>query len=128
MKLSNNKISELAFKSLGALILYVIFDSIFLKKKDNLSTVETLQKSSFARIMFVDIGILSAILGGWIINKTNTWYKWFFGISSFFVGSFAILPFLGLYYRDEELTIEKIIEYVESGRKFLQQETKKLIK
>lgn len=67
-------------------------------KSNQISAVETLKKSSFARGMFFDIGILSTIIGLWILWSEKGYWRIPFAIATFFVGSFAVLPFLCIKY------------------------------
>lgn len=83
-----------------SLITYVIVDNIFLKNTIDIN--EALGKSSFARTMFWDIGVLSMILSYWTVYKTDLKSRYFFGILTLFVGSFAFLPYLALYLKDKE--------------------------
>jgi len=65
---------------------------------DDIGLKDTLRHSSFARIMFADIGALSTIIAAWMILATNHPLRFVFAFASLFIGSFAVLPFLVLYF------------------------------
>lgn len=89
------KYIALAFVSL---MFYTVFDTIASRQLENqLGTIETLKRSSFARTMFMDIGVLSTIFSYWILYKTKVHYRFIFAPLTLFIGSFSVLPFLWLY-------------------------------
>lgn len=83
------------------LILYIRKDPKLFRNK--LGVGETLKQSSFARGMFMDIGALSTIISAWMIWGTKSRLRFLFAILTLFVGSFAVLPFLTIYFINKAL-------------------------
>lgn len=83
------------------LIVYIRKDPKIFKNKIGVS--ETLKQSSFARGMFMDIGALSTIISAWMIWGTKSRFRFIFAILTLFVGSFAVLPFLTIYFISKSL-------------------------
>lgn len=81
------------------LLAYAVFDNIVFTNE--LGVIEVLEKSSFARIMFNDIGGLSTAASAWIIFATKLKIRWFFAILILFTGSFALFPYLSIYFWDK---------------------------
>ncbi len=77
------------------LTLFMIFDANFLV--DSYSLVDVLGNSSFARIMFTDIGAVSTVLAYWIAFHTEYKGRYIVAILTMFIGSFAFLPYLAYY-------------------------------
>lgn len=67
-------------------------------KEDQIGTIDTLKKSSFARGMFLDIGVLSSIISFWIFKSSKSKLRIPFVIATIFVGSFAALPYFTMYF------------------------------
>lgn len=70
----------------------------------DIGPIQTLKRSSLARGMFIDIGILSTIISGWIVTSSKLKIKYIFAIPALFLGSLVILPFLGLKFLFKSLT------------------------
>ena len=63
-------------------------------RSGNLGTLETLRRSPFARVMFMDIGVLSTLGALYLVLNGQTAIKVPAALASLFVGSFALLPAL----------------------------------
>ena len=59
-----------------------------------LGTLETLQRSSFARIMFMDIGMVSTLGALYLVLEGKTPVRVPGAVASLFAGSFALIPAL----------------------------------
>lgn len=59
-----------------------------------LGTLETLKRSSFARVMFMDIGALSTLGALYLVLNGKTAVRVPAAVASLFAGSFALLPAL----------------------------------
>jgi hypothetical protein len=68
------------------------------KKRGDLGTLGTLRKSSFARIMFMDIGAVSTLGALYLLLSGRTPLRYPAAVASLFAGSFALIP--GLAYED----------------------------
>ena len=68
------------------------------KKRGDLGTLGTLGKSSFARVMFMDIGAVSTLGALYLLLSGKTAARFPAAVASLFVGSFALIP--GLAYED----------------------------
>jgi hypothetical protein len=68
------------------------------KKRSDLGTLGTLRKSSFARIMFMDIGAVSTLGALYLLLSGRTPLRYPAAVASLFAGSFALIP--GLAYED----------------------------
>lgn len=78
-----------------ALLGFVKLDKAITKRDAaQLNALQTLRRSSFARSMFLDIGVLSMLASKW--TKQQSSEKWSKGFSHaiMWTGSFALLPFL----------------------------------
>ncbi|MDL2343160.1 hypothetical protein QOL99_03250 [Deinococcus sp. MIMF12] len=60
----------------------------------DLGTRETLRRSPFARVMFMDIGVLSTLGALYLVLNGKTAVRVPAAVASLFVGSFALLPAL----------------------------------
>lgn len=60
----------------------------------DLGTLETLRRSPFARVMFMDIGVLSTLGALYLVLGGQTAVRVPAALASLFVGSFALLPAL----------------------------------
>ena len=97
MKISNKKISVILIILWFGLLIFNVVDNI-LNSNATLSPLDTLVKSIFARGMFIDIGILSTVIAAWMIFCTKNKWRYYFAIGTLFIGSFAVLPFLSIYF------------------------------
>jgi hypothetical protein len=68
------------------------------KKRGDLGTLGTLRKSSFARIMFMDIGAVSTLGALYLLLSGRTPLRYPAAVASLVAGSFALIP--GLAYED----------------------------
>ncbi|MFC3862832.1 hypothetical protein ACFOPQ_18875 [Deinococcus antarcticus] len=59
-----------------------------------LGTLDTLKRSSFARVMFMDIGVLSTLGALYLVLNGKTAVRVPAAVASLFAGSFALLPAL----------------------------------
>ncbi len=59
-----------------------------------LGTLDTLKRSSFARVMFMDIGVLSTLGALYLVLNGKTAVGVPAAVASLFAGSFALLPAL----------------------------------
>lgn len=59
-----------------------------------LGTLDTLKRSSFARVMFMDIGALSTLGALYLVLNGKTAVRVPAAVASLFAGSFALLPAL----------------------------------
>lgn len=64
------------------------------KRPGDLGTRETLRRSPFARVMFMDIGVLSTLGALYLVLNGKTAVKVPAALASLVVGSFALLPAL----------------------------------
>ncbi|WP_019587560.1 hypothetical protein [Deinococcus apachensis] len=60
----------------------------------DLGVWETLRRSAFARVMFMDIGVLSTLGALYLVLRGKTRVRFPAALASLFVGSFALLPAL----------------------------------
>ncbi|CAM4311709.1 hypothetical protein DEMA109039_14105 [Deinococcus marmoris] len=78
-----------------SLLLMLVLTAILGKKRDgDLGTVETLKRSSFARIMFMDIGALSTLGALYLVLNGKSRVRIPAAVASLAVGSFSLLPAL----------------------------------
>ncbi|OLV17788.1 hypothetical protein [Deinococcus marmoris] len=78
-----------------SLLLMLVLTAILGKKRDgDLGTVETLKRSSFARIMFMDIGALSTLGALYLALNGKSRVRIPAALASLAVGSFSLLPAL----------------------------------
>jgi len=59
-----------------------------------LGTLETLRRSSFARIMFMDIGMISTLGALYLVLEGKTPVRVPGAVATLFAGSFALIPAL----------------------------------
>ncbi|MFC3832044.1 MULTISPECIES: hypothetical protein [Deinococcus] len=79
----------------GALLLMLVLTATFGRKRPgDLGTRETLRRSPFARIMFMDIGALSTLGALYLVLHGRTRVRVPAALASLAVGSFALLPAL----------------------------------
>jgi hypothetical protein len=64
------------------------------KRPGDLGTRETLRRSPFARVMFMDIGVLSTLGALYLVLNGKTAVRVPAALASLVVGSFALLPAL----------------------------------
>jgi hypothetical protein len=79
---------------LSLLALLVLTALVGRRREGELGTVETLKRSSFARIMFMDIGALSTLGALYLALHGKTALRMPAAAASLLVGSFALLPAL----------------------------------
>ncbi|MFC4454564.1 hypothetical protein [Deinococcus sonorensis] len=63
-------------------------------RPDDLGTLETLRRSRFARVMFMDVGALSTLGALYLLLHGRTPLRVPGALASLFVGSFALIPAL----------------------------------
>jgi len=68
------------------------------KRTGDLGTLGTLRKSTFARVMFMDVGALSTLGALYLLLRGKTRLRYPAALASLFAGSFALIP--GLAYED----------------------------
>lgn len=79
----------------GSLLLMLVLTAVLGRKRPgDLGTLETLRRSSFARIMFMDIGALSTLGALYLVLNGHTRVRVPAALASLAVGSFALLPAL----------------------------------
>ena len=79
----------------GSLLLMLILTAAFGRHRPgDLGTVESLKRSPFTRIMFMDIGALSTLGALYLVLNGRTAVRVPAAIASLFVGGFALLPAL----------------------------------
>ncbi|WP_309571471.1 hypothetical protein [Deinococcus sp.] len=79
----------------GSLFMMLVLTAVFGKKRPGeLGTAEALKRSSFTRIMFMDIGALSTLGALYLVLNGRTAVRVPAAIASLFLGSFALLPAL----------------------------------
>ncbi|WP_425145969.1 hypothetical protein [Deinococcus sp.] len=87
------------FQLYGGLYALLILTALLGRRREgDLGTLETLRRSSFARIMFMDIGALSTLGALYLLLNGKTPARIPAALASLFVGSFALIP--GLAYED----------------------------
>lgn len=78
-----------------SLLAMLLLTAIFGKKRpEELNVSQSLQKSAFTRIMFMDIGVLSTLGALYLILNGQTSIRIPAAIASLFFGGFALLPAL----------------------------------
>lgn len=78
-----------------ALFVLLVLTAVFGRgRPGELGTRETLSRSSFARVMFMDIGALSTLGSLYLVVRGKTAVRVPAAVASLFVGSFALLPAL----------------------------------
>jgi hypothetical protein len=80
-----------------SLIVFVILDTLGIFGTD-VGFFGSLQTSSLARVMFMDIGALATVAAIWIIFNTKTKFKWLIALLTICFGSFILLPYLSWYF------------------------------
>ena len=87
------------FRLYGGLYALLILTALLGKKRDgDIGTLAALRRSSFTRIMFMDIGALSTLGALYLALSGKTPARFPAAVASLFVGSFALIP--GLAYED----------------------------
>lgn len=82
---------QLYLSLLAMLVLTAVFGR---RRPGELGTLETVRRSPFARIMFMDIGALSTLGALYLVLNGRTPVRVPAAVASLFVGSFALLPAL----------------------------------
>lgn len=72
----------------------LVVTSVLKPKGRDLGAVETLKKSHFARVMFMDVGALSTLGAVYAVLAGKSRARFPAAFASLFVGSFALLPLL----------------------------------
>lgn len=101
MQINYRTLSLLCWLTWLGFILFLVLDSFKVFGLSDIGFVESLDESSLARAMFMDIGILSTIIAGWMVFGTNQKYRWFFAILTGCLGSIGALPFLAIYFNEK---------------------------
>jgi hypothetical protein len=101
-KINNKLIASTILIAWIALLIYAVADNAGLFT-NTIGPEEALANSAFARTMFMDIGGLSTLAAVWIIFGSDKagisqYVRYFFAFISLFVGSFAVMPFVSLYF------------------------------
>ena len=79
----------------ASLLLMLALTATFGKRRSGeLGTLDSLRRSSFTRIMFMDIGALSTLGALYLVLNGKTAVRVPAAVASLFVGSFALLPAL----------------------------------
>lgn len=79
----------------ASLLLMLVLTAVFGRRRPgDLGTLESLRRSSFTRIMFMDIGALSTLGALYLVLNGKTAVRVPAAVASLFVGSFALLPAL----------------------------------
>ena len=87
------------FQLYAGLYALLILTALLGKKRGGeLGTLETLRRSSFARVMFMDVGALSTLGALYLLLNGTTPARIPAALASLFLGSFALIP--GLAYED----------------------------
>ena len=100
MKITLNKNRQTAIILTFAylfLLLYSLLEELGLFGPD-IGIVSTIQMSSFARAMFIDVGILATLCAFWILIYGKEKWRIIFAFATLFVGSFALLPYLIMHF------------------------------
>ncbi|WP_027459808.1 hypothetical protein [Deinococcus murrayi] len=79
----------------AALFMMLVLSAVLGRgRPGDLGTLETLRRSPFARVMFMDIGVLSTLGALSLVLNGKTAVRVPAAVASLFVGSFALLPAL----------------------------------
>lgn len=78
----------------GLFVMLVLTAVLGRGRPGDLGTRETLRRSPFARVMFMDIGVLSTLGALYLVLNGKTAVRVPAAVASLFVGSFALLPAL----------------------------------
>lgn len=82
-------------KLYAALFVTLVLSAVLGRKRPgDLGTRETLRRSPFARVMFMDIGVLSTLGALYLVLNGRAAVRVPAALASLFVGSFALLPAL----------------------------------
>jgi len=82
-------------KLYGSLFVLLVLTAVLGRKRGgDLGTRGTLRQSSFARIMFMDIGAVSTLGALYLVLNGKTPVRVPAALATLFVGSFALLPAL----------------------------------
>lgn len=79
---------------LSLLLMLVLTAVLGRGRPGELGTLDTLKRSSFARVMFMDIGVLSTLGALYLVLNGKTAVRVPAAVASLFAGSFALLPAL----------------------------------
>lgn len=79
---------------LSLLLMLVLTAVLGRRRPGELGTRESLRRSSFTRVMFMDIGALSTLGSLYLLVNGRTPVRVPAAVASLFVGSFALLPAL----------------------------------
>ncbi|WP_135228818.1 hypothetical protein [Deinococcus fonticola] len=79
---------------LSLLLMLVLTAVLGRGRPGELGTLDTLKRSSFARVMFMDIGVLSTLGALYLVLNGKTAVRVPAALASLFAGSFALLPAL----------------------------------
>ncbi len=82
----------------GLYALLILTAALKGKRAGDLGTLGTLRKSTFARVMFMDVGALSTLGALYLLLTGTTKLRYPAALASLFAGSFALIP--GLAYED----------------------------
>lgn len=78
-----------------SLLLMLVLTAIFGRRRPGeLGTLESLKRSSFTRVMFMDVGALSTLGALYLVLNGRTAVRVPAAVASLFMGSFALLPAL----------------------------------
>ena len=78
-----------------SLLAMLVLTAVFGRRRDGeLGTRDTLRRSSFARVMFADIGALSTLGALYLVLEGKTAVRVPAALATLFAGSFALLPAL----------------------------------
>jgi hypothetical protein len=95
--MSNKRIGTTLFVTWIGLLVFAVLDTAKVFGTD-IGIAQTLATSSFARGMFVDIGVLSTLMACYIVFTTRLKARYIVALLTLFVGSFAALPYLAYYF------------------------------
>lgn len=83
------------FQLYGVLLLLLVATAVLGRgRPGDLGTRETLRRSPFARVMFMDVGALSTLGALYLLLNGRTPVRVPGAVASLFAGSFALLPAL----------------------------------
>ncbi|WP_104989772.1 hypothetical protein [Deinococcus sp. NW-56] len=82
-------------KLYAALFVMLVLSAVLGRRRPgDLGTMDTLRRSPFARVMFMDIGVLSTLGALYLVLNGRAAVRVPAAVASLFVGSFALLPAL----------------------------------
>lgn len=89
--------SPARFRLYASLLVMLVLTAVVGRRRPGeLGTRETLRRSAFARVMFMDIGALSTLGALYLVMNGRTRVRLPAAVASLFAGSFALLPALML--------------------------------